>query len=259
MGCVNGISYGLMAFILLIAVNANAQSERFDARQFISDGDTLNYRIAFPDYNPSETYPVVIFLHGAGERGHDNIAQLKWGVQNFATDEAMMSHSAIVMAPQCPTGDRWSNFVGDRQKEPLQLAGNPARPLEMTMQVLDQVIEESAVDTSRIYITGLSMGGFGTWDALARWPERFAAGVPVCGGGAPSTVKQIADIPIWAFHGAEDATVPPELSREMILALQDAGARPGYTEYPGVGHFSWIQAYSDPYMMDWLFSQKKDR
>lgn len=253
------ITWGLSLLILMIAVTAQAQTERFEARQYIADGDTLNYRIAFPDYNPSETYPVVLFLHGAGERGNDNEAQLKWGVQNFVTDQVMMAHSAIVIAPQCPANSQWSNFEGDRQKEPPTLAGQPARPLEMTMQVLDQVIENSAVDTTRIYITGLSMGGFGTWDALARWPERFAAAVPVCGGGAPSTVEQMVDIPIWAFHGAQDATVPPELSREMIHALQEVGAKPGYTEYPGVGHFSWIQAYSDPYMMDWLFSQQKGK
>lgn len=243
--------------ILIVTGTVQAQNDRFESRQYIDQGDTLNYRITFPDYNTSEKYPVVLFLHGAGERGNDNISQLKWGVKNFATDESMISHSAIVIAPQCPAGSRWSNFVGDREKEPLQLGNEPARPLEMAMEVLDQVITNNAVDTTRIYITGLSMGGFGTWDALARWPEKFAAGVPVCGGGAPATAERMADIPVWAFHGAEDPTVDPALSRRMIQALRKAGAQPGYTEYPGVGHFSWLQAYSDPYMMDWLFNQEK--
>lgn len=244
--------------LLVFGQRADAQNLRFEARQYIDEaGDTLNYRITFPDFSRSETYPVVLFLHGAGERGNDNISQLKWGVMNFATDESMRSHPAIVIAPQCPKGSTWSNFEGYGEREELLLKDRPSKPLEMAMEVLDQVIQNNAVDTTRIYITGLSMGGFGTWDAIARYPGKFAAAAPVCGGGDPATAGTIANIPIWAFHGADDPVVSPELSRIMIDALHEAGARPGYTEYPGVGHFAWIQAYEDPYMMDWLFSQRK--
>ena len=250
----------ILLFVLLAAWrHADAQHLRFDSRQYVNDrGDTLNYRISFPDFSGSEIYPVVLFLHGAGERGSDNRSQLKWGVQNFATDEALMRYKPIVIAPQAPSGGWWSNFNGDfRNGEPIRLADRPSEAMSLTMEVLDQVLANAPADSSRIYITGLSMGGFGTWDAIARWPDRFAAAVPVCGGGDPTTAGRIADIPIWAVHGADDPTVPPELSRRMVEALWEAGARPGYTEYPGVGHFSWVQAYKDTYLLSWMFSQRK--
>jgi predicted peptidase len=113
------------------------------------------------------------------------------------------------------------------------------------------------VDTNRIYITGLSMGGFGTFDAIQRYPNLFAAAVPVCGGGDVSKAAVIAKIPIWIFHGADDAAVNPAYSLEMVDALTKAGAHPGFTQYPEVGHFSWLAAYSDKMMLEWLFRQRK--
>lgn len=242
---------------------SHAQVSRFNAQQYVNqEGDTLNYRVAYPDFSGSQSYPLLIFLHGGGERGNDNLAQLKWGVQNFVTDEWMKTYKAIVLAPQVSDveGSRWSNFEGSYREtgDPLTLGDEPAKPLKMTMEVVDQLIENFNVDENRIYITGMSMGGFGTWDALARWPERFAAAIPVCGGGAPSTAERFADVPIWVTHGADDPTVPPVMSRQMVEALQNAGAQPGYTEYPEVGHFSWLQTYSDEYMIDWMFSQRKE-
>lgn len=251
----------LLVILFFSAQVLQAQSSRFNSQQYIdADGDTLNYRVSYPDFSGSQSYPLVIFLHGGGERGNDNESQLKWGVQNLVTDHAMMTHKAIVLAPQSPEDSRWSNFEGQFREdgEPLRLADEPSKPLKMTMEVVDQIIENFNVDTDRIYITGLSMGGFGTWDAIARWPERFAAAVPVCGGGDPSTAGAIVNIPIWATHGADDPTVPPEMSRQMIEALQAAGGQPGYTEYPGVGHFSWLQTYEDDYLISWLFSQRKE-
>lgn len=250
-----------LIFLFITAQVSTAQVSRFNTAQYVDEeGDTLNYRIATPDFSGSQSYPLLIFLHGGGERGDDNVSQLKWGVQNFVTDEWMKRYKAIVLAPQSPDDSRWSNFEGQFREDgvPLELADEPAKPLKMTMEVVDQIIENFNVDENRIYITGLSMGGFGTWDALARWPERFAAAIPVCGGGAPSTAERFADVPIWVTHGADDPTVPPEMSHQMIEALREAGAQPGYTEYPDVGHFSWLQTYSDDYMIDWLFSQRKE-
>ena len=117
--------------------------------------------------------------------------------------------------------------------------------------------KEYSIDPQRIYLTGLSMGGYGTWDLLARKPDLFAAGVPVCGGGDESTAEQIANIPIWVFHGDLDSAVPVSRSRTMVEALKKAGGHPKYSEYPGVEHNSWDKAYADPELMKWLFAQKR--
>jgi predicted peptidase len=207
------------SFFLLVTVSfsfilATAQTNRFSANRYLnSKGDTLNYRLLIPDADTLRKYPLVIFLHGSGERGNDNEAQLKWGVLNFASDQMMMSHPAIVVAPQCPSN------MG--------------------------------------CITGLSMGGFGTYDAIERYPNLFAAAMPVCGGGDISRAASIAHIPIWNFHGAEDPAVDPRLSAGMLDALMKAGAHPGFTFYPESGHFSWLAAYSDPLAIEWLFRQRK--
>jgi predicted peptidase len=117
-------------------------------------------------------------------------------------------------------------------------------------------MKEYPVDPSRIYITGVSMGGFGTWDLLARLPGKFAAAIPICGGGDEQTALKIKHIPLWVFHGAKDDIVSPKQSRTMIKALQDAGGAPGYTEYPDIEHSSWVQAYREPHLLPWLFKQK---
>ena len=201
-------------------------------------------------------YPLVIFLHGSGERGNDNEAQLKWGVMNFATDQNMALHPAIVIAPQCPANMDWSHFASGKGTQ-ITLQPTPSKPMELLMELIHQAIKNLPVDTNRIYITGLSMGGFGTYDAIERYPHLFAAAVPVCGGGDVSRAATIAHIPMWIFLGSEDAAVNPLYAFEMLQALTKAGAHPGFTQYPEVGHFSWLGAYSDPHMMEWLFRQHK--
>lgn len=234
-----------------------AQPSLFSYEKFVSEkGDTLKYRMLFPDYDTIRKFPLVIFLHGSGERGNDNEAQLKWGVKNFATDDNMKMHPCFVIAPQCPANAGWSNFLNTRNGSAL-LQKNPSKPMELLISLIHDFVKKFKVDTNRIYITGLSMGGFGTFDAIERYPGLFAAAVPVCGGGDISMAATIKHIPIWVFHGAEDAGVDPALSLNMVEALTKAGAHPGYTQYPEVGHFSWIAAYSDPLMMEWLFRQHK--
>lgn len=231
-------------------------SSCFSYEKYIQGGDTLLYRQLFPDYDTMRKYPLVIFLHGSGERGNDNEAQLKWGVGNFATDEMMKLYPAFVIAPQCPGGQSWSNF-SDYNQGNMLLKPTPSKPMEMVIALIRQAKKNLSVDTNRIYITGLSMGGFGTYDAMERYPGMFAAAVPVCGGGDVSKAPEIVHIPIWIFHGSEDPAVSPQYSLDMAEALRKAGAHPGLTMYPETGHFSWIAAYSDPAMMAWLFRQHK--
>ncbi|HUS03470.1 MAG TPA: prolyl oligopeptidase family serine peptidase [Chitinophagaceae bacterium] len=234
-----------------------AQISRFSYEKFINKGDTLNYRQLFPDSDTLRKYPLVVFLHGSGERGNDNEAQLKWGVMNFADDQTMIMHPAFVIAPQCPAKMSWSNFSGNRNSMEMRLAPSPSKPMELLIALIHQLIKKFRIDSTRIYITGLSMGGFGTFDAIQRYPNLFAAAVPVCGGGDVSKAASIAHIPIWIFHGAEDPAVNPLFSIDMTAALTKAGAHPGFTQYPEVGHFSWLGAYSDKLMLDWLFRQYK--
>jgi predicted peptidase len=245
--------------LLLVAFlqQVSAQTSRFSINQFISKQDTLHYRMLFPDADNMQKYPLVIFLHGSGERGSDNEAQLKWGVQNFATDENMAMHPCFVIAPQCPLNTGWGNFDGKDKSADLNLKAAPTKTMSLLIELIHDMAKNPSIDTNRIYITGLSMGGFGTYDAIERYPNLFAAAVPVCGGGDVSKATTISKIPIWIFHGAEDPAVNPAFSVSMVEALVKAGAHPGFTQYPSVGHFSWLAAYKDPLMMEWLFRQHK--
>ena len=248
----------LLLIICFSAELAQSQPSRFSFNKFGNDkGDTLSYRMLFPDANNMRKFPLVIFLHGSGERGSDNDAQLKWGVMNFATDENMSEHPAIVIAPQCPEKITWSNFSRTKVTSETRLLPEPTKPMELLIGLIKQLSKTMPIDTNRIYITGLSMGGFGTYDAIERYPGVFAAAVPVCGGGDPSRAASIANIPIWIYQGAEDPAVAPSYALDMLEALTKAGAHPGFTQYPEVGHFSWIGAFSDPKMIEWLFKQHK--
>jgi predicted peptidase len=250
--------YFFFFLLFFSATTAFPQASRFSKRQYISpQGDTLNYRLLSPDYNTGRKYPLVVFLHGSGERGHDNEAQLQWGVLNFSTDENMMLYPAYVVAPQCAEGMSWSNFTRQENRSDLKLSPKPSRPMELLISLIDSLKKRMKVDDTRIYITGLSMGGYGTFDAIQRYPNLFAAAVPVCGGGDTSKVSLIKHLPIWIYHGTEDPAVSPVLSLNMVNALSKAGAIPGFTLLPEVGHFSWIAAYSDQRMLQWLFRQHK--
>lgn len=231
--------------------------DRFEARVFTgADGGKLNYRLLKPkDYDPNRKYPLVLFLHGAGERGDDNAKQLVHGANDFASDEVMAKYPAFFVAPQCPTGQKWVEV--DWGADSHTMPKEPSQPLGLTKAALAALEKEFSIDADRVYVTGLSMGGYGSWDAIQRWPKVFAAAAPVCGGGDPAGAKAMASIPIWAFHGSADTAVKPQRSRDMIAAIKAAGGSPKYTEYPGVGHNSWAQTYSNPEFYAWLFAQKR--
>jgi predicted peptidase len=252
------IAFLLTAIVCMQCLITTAQPSRFSVQQYINDkGDTLRYRMLTPDYDTLRKYPLVIFLHGAGERGSDNDAQLKWGVQAFATDEMMTMYPAIVIAPQCPVGMAWSNFNRDNTSRNMTLQPTPSKPMELVVALIHEMIKKAPIDTNRIYITGLSMGGFGTFDAIERYPNLFAAAMPVCGGGDASRAASIVHVPIWIVHGSEDGTVNPLNSVDMLQALMNAGAHPGFSMYPETGHFSWLAAYNNKLAIEWMFRQRK--
>lgn len=251
------ISIAILAILSSIATQAQ-QPNLFSAQFYTNGkGDTLRYRQLNPDANPNRRYPLLIFLHGSGERGSDNISQLKWGVMNFATEQNMLKYPAVIIAPQCPANTGWAAPGSSRSAITAPLSATPTKTMELLLALIKSIKAQGQIDTSRIYITGLSMGGFGTFDAIEREPDLFAAAVPVCGGGDPAKAASIAKLPMWIFTGAEDHAVNPEFSLNMLEALWKAGAKPGFTMLPEVGHFSWLGAYTDPLLIEWLFRQRK--
>jgi predicted peptidase len=235
---------------------ADDHRDRFEPRTFVAGDFSLPYRLLKPkNYDPRQKYPLVIFLHGAGERGNDNEKQLIHGMNDFASDEVMEKYPAFVMAPQCPAGQQWGGINRLAKVETPEGQLPPA--LDATLKAAKAMEKDFSIDDRRIYLTGLSMGGYGSWKALETHPDMFAAAAIICGGGKPEAAAKFKHVPIWVFHGADDKTVPVEQSREMVEALKAAGANPKYTEYPGVGHNSWAATYSNPELYAWLFAQKK--
>ena len=232
----------LFLLILATALPSLARTQTgFLDRTVAMSSTTYRYQVYVPaDFSKKKSWPVILFLHGAGERGSDGLLQTDVGIAH-----AIRLHSSrfpfVVVIPQCGEGKIW---------------GEPDMQTQ-AMAALEASLKEFHGDRNRIYLTGLSMGGFGTWDIISRQPDRFAAAVPVCGGGDEAQAPRIAKLPIWAFHGARDMTVKPFRSRRMIAALERTGGHPRYTEYPHEEHASWVPAYKDPELYKWLFAQKR--
>jgi len=227
----------------------------------LQDGEPqpFRYRLLRPARpEPGRTYPVVLFLHGSGERGSDNAAQLKFLPTWLAEPALQARHPCLVIAPQCRTDHKWVETPWQDPRGAPQPA-EPSVDLAAAVAALDAVLAAEPADPDRVLLTGLSMGGYGTWDLASRSPERFAAALPICGGGDAATAPRLVTLPIWAFHGADDRVVPPERSRAMVEAIRTAGGAPKYTEFPRVGHDSWTPAYREPAVLDWFFAQRRER
>ena len=242
----------LLVAVLALLVQDPAQ--QLEAREYAGPGGKLLYRLYAPKgATADQRLPLLLFLHGAGERGEDNAVQLKHGVkQMLALQE---KHPCFIVAPQCPKGKKWNEV--DWHAASHETPEKPSDPFASLIPLLGTLQKELAVDPKRLYVTGLSMGGYGTWDLISRLPDTFAAAVPICGGGDETKAEAMSKIPQWIFHGGADNVVKPDRSRHMVEALKKAGAEPKYTEYPGVGHNSWDKAYGEADLWAWLFSQKK--
>jgi poly(3-hydroxybutyrate) depolymerase/lysophospholipase L1-like esterase len=246
------------SFLLALAVSTVSvfAQDLYEARVFDSADGQLPYRILKPPgFDSSKKYPLVVLLHGAGERGNDNKSQLKWGGALFSDAKNQEKYPAFVLVPQCPKDRKWVEIDW--------AAVSPVAPADagatqwMLLAVIDTVQKEFPIDTDRLYLTGLSMGGYGTWDMVTRYPERWAAAAPICGGGDKSKGAAAKGVPIWAFHGTADAVVKPERSKEMVSAVAAAGGSVVHTEYVGIGHDSWSSAFSEPNFLAWMFAQKR--
>ena len=227
---------------------------------FQSGDDRLPYRMLRPkSLQPDQRYPLVLFLHGAGERGDDNRKQLVHAAADFARDDRREEFPAFVVFPQCPTGRRWVESDWNLKSGRGQIPEEPSISMRLALELVDDLVKKEPIDAKRLYVAGLSMGGQGAWFAAAAAPKRFAALVETCGGCDPDWADRFAGTSIWAFHGQEDRVVPVSRGREMIAALTQAGHYPElrYVEYPGVAHDSWSRSYARDDLFEWLFAQSK--
>lgn len=221
-------------------------------------GEEVRYRLLAPQkVVEGQKYPLILFLHGAGERGTDNLKQLAYLPQQMAQTRYRERFPCYVLAPQCAENQRWVE-VDWTQAESHIAPEMPSRQMQLVLRILEKTLAEEAVDPNRIYLTGLSMGGYGTWDLAVRKPNLFAAIGPICGGADNSGLATLTALPIWVTHGDADPVVPVQRSRTAVEALQKAGARPVYVELSGVSHNSWTPAYSDnDGLVPWLFRQSR--
>ncbi|MFB3893627.1 MAG: prolyl oligopeptidase family serine peptidase [Phycisphaerae bacterium] len=238
----------------------------FEARVYKDgDGKSLNYRLAKPkDYDPNRKYPLLIWLHGAAEGGDDNYRQLYSGVWDFYSEAMRAKYPCFILAPQCPRGTGWADMRSNPDSRAAltatscyRMAEKPNDTTRLLLETFAATIKDfPAIDAGRVYITGSSMGGFGTYECIMRKPDFFAAAMPVCGGGDETRAALIAMLPIWIFHGEKDEAVKVEASRIMFRALKDAGGDPKYTEVPGAPH-ALGAPYMDDKVLQWLFAQKR--
>lgn len=245
----------------IIPLSAQEFSE-FQPRHLVYRGDTLPYRILYPEgYDAKEKYPILFFLHGAGERGNDNEKQLVHGASLFLADSVRSNFPAIVVFPQCPSNSFWSNVdiqqVGSQREFNFHTGAKPTNAMRMLLKLIDQVVKNEAVDKQRIYVGGLSMGGMGTYEALRRRPRLFAAAFAICGGDNTANVAKYSRVPLWIFHGEQDDVVPATHSRVIVEELRRLGVSPKHTFYPDANHNSWDAAFSEPDFLPWLFSHMK--
>ena len=211
-------------------------------------GVTIPYRLVLPDtYDGTSPCPLVVFFHGAGERGNDNANQLINGVQQIANNMP----NAMILAPQCPSGEQWVDTPWENGSYSI---GKVAESAEMkaVMALMEQIVQAYSVDTDRVYAMGISMGGYAVWDAMIRHDDLFAAGVAVCGGGDPSQARVLKNTPMFVYHGTADLVVPVSGSEEMVAAIRSAGGtKVRYTAMEGRGHGIWGTVFS----MGDLYSQ----
>ena len=228
---------------------------RFSGGEYTDE--PFRYRLMEPSTMvPGERYPLVLFLHGADQRGTDNSAQLKHLPERMAGDEYRRLFPCFLVAPQCRPDRLWVETprAFDRAAQRQQ----PGPQMQVVIAILADVMANAPVDTARLYLTGLSMGGFGAWDLGTRLAEQWAAVAPICGGGDEKQAAKLVGVPVWAWHGADDDVVPVRKSRRMIEAIRAAGGQPRYTELAGVNHDSWTTAYGDPHgLLAWMFAQRR--
>lgn len=248
--------------LLILFVNVTIGYAQFQSASYMIAGYTLPYQVMLPkDYDANKQYPLVVFLHGAGERGSDNEKQLTHG-KEFLINNFQTEYPAIVIAPQCPESSYWSNVerstFDNKTSFVFGLTDKPTPAMETLVNLVRHWLSSGKIDQKQVYVGGLSMGGMGTFELLWRMPNTFAAAFPICGGGdVNKVVHSTHNTAVWIFHGEKDDIVTPDFSRQMYSAMQAADNEVKYTEYPGVNHGSWINVFQSTELIPWLYSHSK--
>ncbi|MDO4551515.1 MAG: alpha/beta hydrolase-fold protein [Planctomycetia bacterium] len=255
----------IISFLFICGASLHGKTQfaqkhaEFTKKEWLSaTGEKLLYRQYSPSVKEGEKYPLIIFLHGAGERGNDNTSQLRhdeWMRFLFSED----AQPSYVIAPQCPKKMKWCNVSWGNQNTHTT-PEVPSAPLRMVHELVQNMLKTYPIDENRVYITGISMGGYGTFDYLIRWGNEVAAAVPICGGADNAALKEAAPLhalPIWIFHGSADPVVPVSRSRNAATALKD-NPKMKYTEMPEIAHDVWTPAYDHEELVKWLFLQQRE-
>jgi poly(3-hydroxybutyrate) depolymerase len=225
------------------------QAEGFEARTYKNaDGDSLQYRLMVPlDYDPTQKYPLVVCLHGSSGCGSDNMKQVATSLPAYllSPPEKRRKYPSFLFVPQCPLHFAWGGIPGVPGVDSLVFGA------------IDALQQEFSIDEDRYYVSGHSLGGYGTWHLISMHPEMFAAAIPAAGAGDPALADKIVEVPIWAFHGAEDRHVAVSGSRDMVAAIRKAGGHPRYTEFTNENHHIWRNIADTPGLLDWLFAQRR--
>ncbi|MCP3933660.1 MAG: prolyl oligopeptidase family serine peptidase [Bacteroidetes bacterium] len=220
----------------------------------------LPYRLYIPErYGSTKKYPLVLYLHGGGSRGKDNTSQIELGAEKLTEKKVQVIQQCFVLAPQCPKGSQWLNTIF--KITPFTNVNQDKIPesdsMKMIIRIIKNLFNEFSIDQNRIYVTGPSMGGSGTWDIITRYPYIFAAAVPVNGVSDPSKAHKISHLPIWAFHGEKDSISDVNNTRKMIKALKKNGSTCKFTEYQKKGHNITSMVYRNSNLYTWLFNQER--
>lgn len=250
--------YAALVSIFAFGTDFHAEAKsRTEPREFIGTGGKIfRYRWAEKVSKGGGKSPLVVFLHGAGERGTNNVSQLIHGVGELICWMDAHENGYRLVAGQVPHDKRWVEVNWNAKSH--DMPEEPSETMLLLMEFLDRQLADPVVDASRVYVTGLSMGGYGTWDVVCRRPDVFAAAMPICGGADTAQATKIVKVPIWAFHGSADGVVSVCRSRDMVSALWAVGSNVHYREYPDAGHDIWARTYGDQEVLDWFFRQRNN-
>lgn len=251
LGIIN-LKYIKIGFILVFLYSnlIYSQDKSFTMKQFKSDNESINYMFWVPhNYSKSKKYPLILMLHGAGTRGTSNGENLKYFKDLIKYSQN--NHPAFMVAPIVPVERVWATYGWGTKNE--HMTNRPSFMMSMTNKLLNKLIHKHSINSKRIYITGVSIGGYGTWEFIQRYPEMIAAAIPVCGGGDVKFANKLITTPIWGFHGNKDDVIPSEKTAKMIKAINKAGGIARYSELSNVGHNAWDFTYNKSELMKWLF------